>query len=232
MQIIPRWSTLRTIGRSRLARATIFIPIIGYLFIFNDEITGYLKLIPRFGSNGSAAELADINLSRLICLYVGLFCIGIGSIIFAIFCPSHVSENIDEHEFIVKEMDIMNPFRFDLSRQRIVQLRHLGSSSLQSEIDRLAKVELSDTLGAAEARVPELKGRGLPWNDWLNRNRRDLSSIISVQYNLLDQSKKIVRLLITILYVIGLIFLLLPSAQVFIRSLSLLKIVGLYLFRL
>ncbi len=232
MSFIPRWSTLRTIGRSRLAQATIFIPIIGYLFIFNQEIVGYFTLIPKIGHGTSATELADLNLSRIICLYVGLSCMGIGSIIFAIFCPSQIASNIDEHEFNIKEMDVMTPFRFDQIRERITSLRRLGAAPVQTEIDRLTGVTLSDTLGAAEARAPELRGRGLAWSDWLNRNKANLSSIISVQYNLLDRSKWFARLLITAFYSIGFFFLLLPSAQVFFKSLSLLRTVGQYLFRL
>jgi hypothetical protein len=122
MTFLPRWSTLRIIGRSRLARATVFIPIVGYLFIFNTEITAYLKLLPIFANNPSTKDIDGLNLSRLICLYIGLSCIGIGSILFIIFCPLEISENSDEHEFNLKEMDIMTPYRFELYSRRACQV--------------------------------------------------------------------------------------------------------------
>jgi hypothetical protein len=186
MSAVPRWSTLRTIGSSRLAQATVFIPIVGYLFVFNNEIVSFLKLIPIFVSNGEAkGEIQDVNLSRIISIYIGLFCIGIGSILFAALCPSEIAENADEHEFILKELDVMTPFRFELIRQRLLTLRHIASRRLLDEMDRLAAVELSDVIGLAGARTTELGARGLLWTDWLNRNKSNLTSVISVQYQLL-----------------------------------------------
>ena len=227
-----RWSMLRTIGRSRLAQATIFIPIIGYLFIFNNEFTSYLNLLPIFGNGASSKEFGDLNLSRLICIYIGLSCIGIGSIIFTIVCPSEISDNADEHEFNLKEMDIMTPFRFELMRRKLSDLRPLGSVVLQAEVDRLMDVELSDSIGALGMRTPELQSRGLLWTDWLNKNKSNLSSIISVEYQLLDLSLGDARSAITVLYAIGVGFLLLPSTQVFFKAIFLLRTVGQYLFHL
>jgi hypothetical protein len=229
----PRWSTLRTVGRSRLARATIFIPLVGYLFIFNSEIVGFFHLLPIFsGDQSSKAEIEGINLSRLICIYIGLFCIGIGSIIFAVFCPSEIADNLDEHEFTQKELDMMTPFRFEMTRARLAQFRKLGSDTLKAEIDRLAGVELSDTIGFAGMRTTDLGTRGLLWGDWLNRNKGNLASGASVHYQLLDSSLPILRLGITIFYAAGAFFLLLPSAQVFIKAVLLVKSIEQFLFRL
>ena len=84
---IPRWSKLKKIGQSRVARATVFIPLVGYFVIFNEQLTHYLRLIPRLAGNEPPAALDQLNLTRIIYLYIGLFCIGVASLIFQFFCP-------------------------------------------------------------------------------------------------------------------------------------------------
>jgi len=219
MAIIPTWSTLRIIGRSPLASATVFIPIVGYFVIFNEEISKYLQLLPIFSNPG----VDNPNLTRLISLYLGLFSLGIASIIFYLFCPQEVSQNVTEHDFIVKEIDIMNPFRFQTIQQELSVLKKYGSSAVHAEAERLNTVELSDTIGAAIAGSNDLRGRGLAWNDWINRNKKDISSILSLKYQLLNKSKWVLRVASTGFYLLGFVFVLIPSVRLFIHALMLVK---------
>jgi hypothetical protein len=46
--IIPRfvhWSAVSTLSNSFAARATILIPLVGYLILFNEKMADYLNLI-------------------------------------------------------------------------------------------------------------------------------------------------------------------------------------------
>jgi hypothetical protein len=231
MAIIPTWSSLRTIGRSRLARATVFIPIVGYFVIFNEELTKYLHLIPRLAGTGSATQLDDLNLTRIISLYVGLFCLGIASIIFHLFCPRDISDSASEHEFSLKELDIMTPFRFESAREGLAALYGLASHAMKGEIDRLRTVQLSDTIGIPESRTSETRGHGLAWSDWINRNKKEITTAISLKYTLLNSSRFYARLVVATLYGIGFVFLLLPSGEVFLHAIGLLRKLGLTVFR-
>ena len=38
------WSTLRGIGNSSAAKATILMPLIGYLFLFNGHFVNWLEI--------------------------------------------------------------------------------------------------------------------------------------------------------------------------------------------
>ena len=223
--LVPYWSALRLIGRSRLARATIFIPIVGYFILFNEQLTKYLNLIPQLagGETDLTKGLDAFTLSRLICLYIGLFCIGAASIIFHMLCPEVVAEHESEHAFSKAELDLMSPYRFVTTRDEVVNLRHFGSSAARDEVDRLSGISLSETVGASAGRTIEVRGDRLSWDDWLNRNHHDLVNVTHLKYQLVDRSNLFTRAVILFLYCAGFVFLLYPSAEVFLRALSLLK---------
>src|SRR6185436_14747449 len=64
-----KWQTLRGLGNSTAVKLTIFIPIIGYLVIFNETVVKYIDLSQRF--LGQSSE--TYNEWRLIFVYFGLF---------------------------------------------------------------------------------------------------------------------------------------------------------------
>lgn len=220
MAVIPKWSIIRTIGHSRIAKATILIPIVGYFVIFNEQLTHYLNLIPTLSNKPADPTLDTLNLTRLICLYIGLFCIGIGSIIFIFACPEQIADHDNEHHFITKQIDIMTPLRFGSIQQNLRQLRSFASPNLLPEIDRLIAAQLSDSIGIADARTEELRGGGLRWTDWINRNKNTISESLSILYNLLDQNRWDFRAIISVLYLIGFGFLIWPSSEVFYRTVT------------
>lgn len=219
--LAPTWSILRLIGRSRLAQATIFIPIVGYFVLFNEQITKYLRLLPTLAE--APREIDEYTLGRLLCLYIGLFCIGIGSILFQMCSPREIADNKNEHEFSTGELDLMTSYRFYSMRNALPALQHCGTAGMRPEIARLLEIQLSDTVGHQGMELGDLRGRGLAWQDWQNRNRNDLISVCEITYKLLDYSKWFWRTAITLFYVVGFVFLLYPSAQVFFRALVLLK---------
>jgi hypothetical protein len=62
----PTWSTLRTIGQSRVLSLTILVPFVGYLILFNEHVLSLLTLWPElFGG-------ADAIVGRLYFIYFGL----------------------------------------------------------------------------------------------------------------------------------------------------------------
>jgi hypothetical protein len=84
----PRWSALRGFGNSPPAKATILIPLIGYLVIFNDKIVQFLELSSQItGASGTYG--ASIS-PRLLFIYFGLTLIALGTAIYSMRCPAEV----------------------------------------------------------------------------------------------------------------------------------------------
>lgn len=89
------WSELRSIGNSRIVQASILMPVIGYLLLFNDEIVKLSGLI----FNGDA----DPPLTRLYFTYYGLTLLAVGSVIYAWFCPMVVKKYPAPVEYFLAE---------------------------------------------------------------------------------------------------------------------------------
>jgi hypothetical protein len=96
-----RWTTLRSIGNSSLVKLTMLIPIVGWLIIFNDLVVHGLRVARSlFGPNDVAVDGGSIVVSpRLLWLYVGLFLVSIGSIIYSICCPNEIKKYSSETDY-------------------------------------------------------------------------------------------------------------------------------------
>jgi hypothetical protein len=85
-----RWSNLRAIGNLSAAKLTVLIPLIGYMVIFNEKFLPYLQLsVHIFGGQADVGGQAQVSW-RLIATYYGLCFLGVGSIIYQLFCPIEV----------------------------------------------------------------------------------------------------------------------------------------------
>jgi hypothetical protein len=81
----PFWVGLRFVSNSTAAKATILVPIIGYLIIFNDKVVEFLNLARGLESHtGSEVSL------RLIFIYLGLCALSMGVIVYSWLCPNVV----------------------------------------------------------------------------------------------------------------------------------------------
>lgn len=119
--IVPTWSTLRTLGQSKLLLMTALIPFLGTLILFNQQFVDFLLLSPSIvghwiGVTGSSAEEASRNmtLGRLQLTYFGLVFLGLGSFLFALSCPNELKRNDGISEFIEKERPLITRSRIGL----------------------------------------------------------------------------------------------------------------------
>jgi hypothetical protein len=87
-----RWSRLRPVGNSPIVRASILVPVCGYLLIFNEYLRQYLAL------------WFELSVPwRLYCLYYGLCLVGVASLAFAYFCPGTVRKYPSAVEYTLAE---------------------------------------------------------------------------------------------------------------------------------
>jgi hypothetical protein len=81
----PLWVRLRFISNSTAAKATILVPLIGYLILFNEKVVEFLNLAKDIGTH-SGAEVSY----RLILIYLGLCFISLGVVVYGWLCPNEV----------------------------------------------------------------------------------------------------------------------------------------------
>lgn len=96
LAINSKWSTLSRIGNSNLVKLTIIAPFVGSLIIFNHNILYMFDLSSRFLSDINIEHnnhsISDYAIGKIYFIYFGLFFLGIGSIIYSIFCPEDISK--------------------------------------------------------------------------------------------------------------------------------------------
>lgn len=94
----PLWSSLRALGNSTTVKLTIFIPIIGYLVLLNENVLHYLQLSEQiFGTNSGSALHPSW---RILFLYFGLCLIAFASSLHQLFCPSVIKRFASSTDFI------------------------------------------------------------------------------------------------------------------------------------
>lgn len=91
-----RWNNLRDIGNSYLAKASIAVPILGYLIIFNSEIVDFLKLHTSFCKDCSVSW-------RLHAFYFASSFIAVGAVFYSWRCPSLIKKYAGANDFYEAE---------------------------------------------------------------------------------------------------------------------------------
>jgi hypothetical protein len=92
----PRWNDLRRIGNSPIARASVTMPVLGYLILFHKDLLEYLKLHSSFCQN------CDVSW-RLYMLYFACCCFAVGSLIYAWRCPRIIKSYAVSMDYIETE---------------------------------------------------------------------------------------------------------------------------------
>ena len=107
----PTWSSLRTIGDSLPAKASILMPFVGYFILFQAD---FIRIIsewsPIFDSTNHNATL-HVGL-RFYFLYFGLFIFGVGSLLFALFCADVIKRHSNATAFCSYTLPMCSPSDF------------------------------------------------------------------------------------------------------------------------
>ena len=96
----PTWADLRGIGNSNAVRASIIVPVIGYLIILNSTIADYLKLHGIEWVHQPASVWDHLWSLKLYLVYFGLMFLGVGAAIYQWKCPSFVKKYGDWADYV------------------------------------------------------------------------------------------------------------------------------------
>jgi hypothetical protein len=157
-------------------------------------ILGYLILFNQYAFDYlkiHSSFCLDCNVSpRLYALYIGGFFIAVGSLLYAIFCPQVVDRHANAHDFYESEKDY-----YETHQHRLFLINHIIRLVLNSYI-------------APEYMYPARTAAEM-------MSETDLSELMGQHYFLQNRSMRWLRIGIFWLYVVGFIFLLIPTILTF-----------------
>lgn len=145
---VPAWSTLRTLGQSKLVSLTVIVPFLGSLIMFNQQLVDWLlpsrEIVSRFMglpvNDLVEATRHSFTMNRLYSAYFGLSLIGIASFIFIVLCPRIIKKYGSVEDYIVGQEPLTTEPRLRILQREV-------SEDFQKSIAPRSKLE---------ARLPEL----------------------------------------------------------------------------
>jgi hypothetical protein len=199
-----QWSTLRAFGNYPPTKMTVFIPVIGYLILFNENVLQYLGLSRRlFGyspERAAAAGAAPVS-PRLLFLYFGLCLISAGSIIFSVRCPPRMKAYGSPTELIEKEHENLS-----LIELRAIATRLDPTSTVGAQFTEYCSQLINHRYGNALVRpAPPQRDEELEADG------------ILTYYNILNNGRPISRIATALLFLLGLVLVSVPTIEVFLR---------------
>jgi hypothetical protein len=200
LETSSRWSLLRDLGQSNLVRASVLMPVFGYLLLLNEHVHDYL--IIRYDGDWPFNRLPSIW--RVWMLFYGSFLLAMGSILFAWCCPVVIKRYASA--FSLADTERPHLTAHNQTPQIADKLKSLYSSMSKWESSLFLRPRLKPEqshLGAGTS--PELQ-TGDHWG---------LGLIHIWEVN--DIKRPILRIVIFSLFRVGLILLAIPAGLTFLQ---------------
>lgn len=202
--VVPKWSSLRTIGNSTLVRLTILIPIVGYLLLLNANISDFFRLHADLLPDACAKSSSCAQtywMARLYLLYFGLTFCGVASSLYQIRCDPRIKA-------------------YDTPESYVTAVRSVVADkdilAYQATIDRL-----SPTTATSDFLIGQLSDPA--------RAEQIKLGILGDLYRTLDSAFLTSRIAVSLLYGFGFLLVAYPSLQTLIRIIvRLAKDLGIY----
>lgn len=190
------------------------VPIIGYLILFNDSISQHISFEILVGEN-----LLDVGLSsgaRLKLIYFGLIFLGSANIIYRLRRPFVMRIGTDQFSYVEKALK-----HFTVSTYIDIHgmIRHEGHHTLHGkyyDADYDSFLELA--LGKKEGNLQRNETTA-DWNRAKSKYDGLLRSILIENFYRNDVTRRCYLTLCLIFALVGYIFLLAPSADLFVKVL-------------
>jgi hypothetical protein len=192
-----RWSNIRTIGNSPIVRASILMPVVGYLILLNQNLMTIETKYRYFFLH---------NPWRLVFIYYGFLIISVSAIMYALRCPHQIQKYSSPVEYMNSELEFLASFFRSKTLLESVGARVDGITPRQK---RLLDFKTNEGVlnSVSFFRNP---GSQLPME-----LRNTLRELITWDWGLADTSRVVWCYICTALYSAGFAFLLIPAACTF-----------------
>jgi len=219
-----KWLHLRGLGKSKIVQSSVFVPLFGYMIIFNVEFAEYFKLY--FDK--------DVSFFRLHFIYFGLVFISLGSLLFVTTCPEIVKDFQSKVEYLsyIRDqatLEYMNKVANDLTDfiERVVVYDCLTSKHIEilnKESRFILKFYEEGPLGKNNGDYSNETFRE-KWRSFFGfdnmTNVEDIKQhgymidLFSYHYDIINSSRIICRRAVLLLYGSGFLLLAVPTLDTF-----------------
>jgi hypothetical protein len=198
LEIRSRWSKLRELGQSNFVRASVLMPVFGYLLLLNDEVHRFLT--NHFDASWPFDQLPA--LWRVWLLFYGTFLLAMGSILFAWLCPVEIKRYLSPFSLVDAERPHLTAHNQTQQIADKVDALYNSMSKWEASLFELPRLRPDlPNLGAGQhVQTGDQWGLGLI-HIWTVR----------------DLKRPIWRILILMLFSAGLILLAIPAAFTFLQ---------------
>ena len=193
-----------------IPRFSLFVPIIGYLIIFSDQIGGAINFA---NLSGASSTYGLTGQDRLRFVYFGLFALGASNLLYRIRRPYIFRHGTNENEFARTALE---HFTFGDFLSFHHQIRHQGHYTLNgkyydSEWDGFVAA------GSNPGEGTENVQRTRHWENAKSQYGSLLRSILAETFFRENSKKKVSLVVCVILSTLGYVLLAIPSADLFIK---------------
>ena len=199
---VPSWEGLTKIGKSKAITFTIFVPVIGYMILFNEQLVHWFELSKAVFpvQDLSPEKVSTQSISRLYCFYFGLTSLGAASAIYQLLCPELIKQHGTDRMFIVSDVELM-------TRKRTGRTLEY----LTARIDPVFAHELEEV----KAR---LKFTSINFTEEeLRDKRQSITDLMLILWRYESWSSPLGRAVVCFLYVVGFSILAIPTIDTFVR---------------
>jgi hypothetical protein len=154
-----RWSKLRDLGQSNLVKASVLMPVFGYLLLLNEHVHHYL--IIQYDADWPFNYLP--SMWRVWMLFYGSFLLAMGSILFTGWCPVEIKRYASEYSLVDTERPHLTAQNQTQQIADNVRTVYSGMSKWENSIFNLPRVKPDQpNLGAGnELQTGDQWGLGL-----------------------------------------------------------------------
>jgi hypothetical protein len=97
---LSTWMELRALGNSRAVQASVLFPVVGYLILFNDQVSTFLSISRLENAQPTLGVLGWAWSHKLHFIYFGLMSLGLGSFIYSFRCPFIIKKHGDFADYV------------------------------------------------------------------------------------------------------------------------------------
>lgn len=186
------WTSLRTIGNSYPSRALVVAPFLAYAILFNSHISAFL------GASAWPVDVSDVGgeIALLYFWYFGLVAFGTGSLCFVLACPLEIKMNADGDEFYRRSRETVTPD--DL----LMYCEYIGKSTYADDRQRAKAMDLKTIFGSRAI---------------VTLNNFEVLFAKKAYFCILDKSRRGIRVLTFIGFVLGFVLISVPSVISLVR---------------
>jgi hypothetical protein len=209
------WSKYVFLFDGWIAKCAMAVPIVGYLILFNDSVSQHLSFERLAGENILRFGLSSVE--RLKLIYFGLIFLGSANILYRLRRPFVLKNGTDQFEYVEKSLK-----HFTVSAYMDIHgvIRHEGHHTLHG---KYYDAEYDAFLNLALGEWGECSQRDETTADWAGAKSKYEGLLRSMLIENFFRNNVRRRLSLTgclILSVVGYLLLLVPSADLFVKVMT------------